>query len=114
VKKFALLLLLAVLPVQAQELKPWPGVITPALSLSDLEGKPHKLADYRGKVVLVNFWATWCVPCREEMPSLDRLQAAFIGQPPHGQLQGPSPQLAAQKAEFGQTRVQRWFGRDGG
>ena len=45
-KKFALLLLLAVLPVQAQELKPWPGVITPALSLSDLEGKPHKLAIY--------------------------------------------------------------------
>jgi len=63
--------------MQAQELKPWPGVITPALSLSDLEGKPHKLADYRGKVVLVNFWATWCVPCREEMPSIERLRASY-------------------------------------
>jgi thiol-disulfide isomerase/thioredoxin len=81
VKKFALLLLLAVLPVQAQELKPWPGVITPALSLSDLEGKPHKLADYRGKVVLVNFWATWCVPCREEMPSIERLRTSLDGRP---------------------------------
>jgi thiol-disulfide isomerase/thioredoxin len=81
VKKFALLLLLAVLPVQAQELKPWPGVITPALSLSDLEGKPHSLADYRGKVVLVNFWATWCVPCREEMPSIERLRSSLDGRP---------------------------------
>jgi thiol-disulfide isomerase/thioredoxin len=67
--------------VQAQELKPWPGVITPALSLSDLEGKPHRLADYRGKVVLVNFWATWCVPCREEMPSIERLRTSLAGRP---------------------------------
>jgi thiol-disulfide isomerase/thioredoxin len=81
VKKFALLLLLAVLPVQAQELRPWPGVITPALALSDLEGKPHRLADYRGKVVLVNFWATWCVPCREEMPSIERLRTSLDGRP---------------------------------
>jgi thiol-disulfide isomerase/thioredoxin len=81
VKKYALLLLLVILPAQAQELKPWPGVITPALSLADLEGKPHKLADYRGKVVLVNFWATWCVPCREEMPSIERLRASLDGRP---------------------------------
>jgi thiol-disulfide isomerase/thioredoxin len=81
VKKLALLVLLAVLPVQAQELRPWPGVITPALSLSDLEGKAHKLADYRGKVVLVNFWATWCVPCREEMPSIERLRTSLDGRP---------------------------------
>jgi len=83
VKKFALLLLLAVLPAhaQAQELKPWAGVITPALELPDLEGKPHRLADYRGRVVLVNFWATWCVPCREEMPSIERLRASLQGRP---------------------------------
>ena len=80
-KKFALLLLLAVLPAQAQELKPWAGVITPALELADLEGKPHRLADYRGRVVLVNFWATWCVPCREEMPSIERLRASLQGRP---------------------------------
>jgi thiol-disulfide isomerase/thioredoxin len=74
---FALLATSAV----AQELKPWAGVVTPALALSDLEGKPHKLADYRGKVVLVNFWATWCTPCRDEMPSIERLRASLEGRP---------------------------------
>jgi thiol-disulfide isomerase/thioredoxin len=53
--------------------------VTPPLILSDLEGKPHRLADYRGKAVLVNFWATWCVPCRDEMPSIERLRASLEG-----------------------------------
>jgi thiol-disulfide isomerase/thioredoxin len=53
----------------------------PALELRDLEGATHRLADYRGKVVLVNFWATWCEPCREEMPSLERLRQALQGKP---------------------------------
>ena len=43
------------------------------------EGKPVTLADMRGRVVLVNFWATWCVPCVQEMASLDRLQATLGG-----------------------------------
>jgi thiol-disulfide isomerase/thioredoxin len=51
------------------------------LELADLEGKPHRLDDYRGKVVLVNFWATWCAPCREEMPSIERLRQALEGKP---------------------------------
>lgn len=42
----------------------------PELSLTDLEGKPVSLGDYRGQVVLVNNWATWCPPCKEEMPAL--------------------------------------------
>lgn len=47
---------------------------------TDPEGGAHSLADYRGKVVLLNFWATWCAPCREEMPSLDALQAEMGGE----------------------------------
>ena len=63
------------------ELKPWSGGATPSLALRDLQGKEHKLADYRGKVVVLNFWATWCDPCREEMPSMQRLQDKLAGQP---------------------------------
>lgn len=51
----------------------------PATGFTDPEGGSHSLTDYRGKVVLLNFWATWCAPCREEMPSLDRLQAQMGG-----------------------------------
>jgi len=43
----------------------------PALTLMDIEGVPHSLVDYRGQVVLVNLWATWCPPCKEEMPTLE-------------------------------------------
>jgi transglutaminase-like putative cysteine protease/thiol-disulfide isomerase/thioredoxin len=49
------------------------------LALKDPAGKPHELADYRGRVVLVNFWATWCAPCREEMPSMQALRERFAG-----------------------------------
>src|SRR6187401_3473188 len=66
--------------VAQQPLKPWPGVVTPPLELPDLDGKTHRLADYRGKAVLLNFWATWCEPCREEMPSIERLRAALESQ----------------------------------
>ncbi len=47
---------------------------------TDPEGGEHRLADWQGKVVLVNFWATWCAPCRKEMPMLDELQAKFGGE----------------------------------
>jgi thiol-disulfide isomerase/thioredoxin len=47
----------------------------PAFSFQDATGRERTLADWRGKVVLLNLWATWCAPCRKEMPALDRLQA---------------------------------------
>jgi len=51
----------------------------PDLTFRDGEGKERKLSDWRGKTVLVNLWATWCVPCRKEMPALDGLQAKLGG-----------------------------------
>jgi thiol-disulfide isomerase/thioredoxin len=51
----------------------------PDLAFEDGDGKPRKLSDWRGRTVLVNLWATWCVPCRREMPALDRLQARLGG-----------------------------------
>lgn len=51
----------------------------PDIRFADGDGRPRALADFRGKVVLVNLWATWCAPCRREMPTLDRLQAALGG-----------------------------------
>jgi thiol-disulfide isomerase/thioredoxin len=44
-----------------------------AFTVTDTQGRVHRLADYRGKWVLVNFWATWCPPCLEEMPELQKL-----------------------------------------
>jgi thiol-disulfide isomerase/thioredoxin len=46
----------------------------PDLAFTDAGGKPRKLSDWHGRTVLLNLWATWCVPCRKEMPALDRLQ----------------------------------------
>jgi thiol-disulfide isomerase/thioredoxin len=58
----------------------------PDLAFEDGEGKPKKLSDFRGKTLLVNLWATWCVPCRKEMPALDELQ---------GKLSGPDFEVVA-------------------
>jgi len=58
----------------------------PDLAFDDADGKPKKLSDWRGRTVLVNLWATWCVPCRREMPALDALQ---------GKLGGPDFQVVA-------------------
>jgi len=51
------------------------GQVAPEFSLQDLAGQTVTLANYRGKVVLLNFWATWCEPCRQEIPALVQLQS---------------------------------------
>ncbi len=51
----------------------------PDLSLKDIKGRQLRLSDYRGKVVLINFWATWCPPCRAEVPYLVKLQRNYRG-----------------------------------
>ncbi len=53
----------------------------PALKAHDMSGVPKTLADYRGKVVVLNFWASWCPPCLREMPSMERLRVKMKGQP---------------------------------
>jgi thiol-disulfide isomerase/thioredoxin len=89
VRKLALLVLLLVTPSAAlgQTEK------APTLELKDLRGRRHRLSDYKGKVVLLNFWATWCPPCRAEVPDLvrwqrehgkDGLQVIGVTYPPTG------------------------------
>jgi thiol-disulfide isomerase/thioredoxin len=51
----------------------------PDLTFEGADGKPRKLSDWRGRTVLLNLWATWCVPCRKEMPALESLQAKLGG-----------------------------------
>ena len=54
-------------------------VAVPDVVFTDPAGAEHRLSDWAGSYVLVNFWATWCAPCRQEMPGLDALQAEFGG-----------------------------------
>ena len=51
----------------------------PVIAFADKDGRPIGLADFAGKIVLLNIWATWCVPCREEMPALDQLETRLGG-----------------------------------
>lgn len=68
----ALIIVFAATAIMAQE--------APQFTLKDINGRTVRLRDYRGKVVLINFWATWCPPCRAEMPELVRLQREHAGQ----------------------------------
>ncbi|HET7670092.1 MAG TPA: TlpA disulfide reductase family protein [Burkholderiales bacterium] len=77
----------------------------PPLQFEDGAGRPRTLADFRGRVVLLNIWATWCAPCREEMPALDRLQA---------QLGGPGFEVLAVSVDQQGPEVARRFFADVG
>jgi peroxiredoxin len=77
------------------------GFPAPDFALRDLQGRTHRLAEFRGKVVFLNVWATWCPPCRMEMPSMERL---------HRRLQGKDfVMLAVSEDEDGPAMVQRFI-----
>ncbi len=57
------------------------GKHAPDPGFKSLDGQSHKLSSLRGQVVIVNFWATWCGPCQEELPRLSRLAESYIGKP---------------------------------
>ncbi|MBJ6752156.1 TlpA disulfide reductase family protein [Geomonas anaerohicana] len=81
------------------------GNAAPDFTLKDLSGKPVQLSTLKGKLVLVNFWATWCPPCREEIPSMVKLNQA---------MQGKNFQmLAISIDEGGKGAVEDFFKRGG-
>ncbi|MDH5709499.1 MAG: TlpA family protein disulfide reductase [Hylemonella sp.] len=92
-------------PVLAQrpsyQLSPWPpGMATPPLEALDLQGKTWRLAELRGRAVVLNFWATWCPPCRAEMPSLQQL----------GEIYGPEQlQVLAVNVGEGPRAIHRYL-----
>jgi peroxiredoxin len=80
-KVLLLALLLAAGLVQAKDLKPYDGAPLPDFTLNDMQGTPHTLSKYKGNVVMLNFWATYCGPCIKEMPSMQRLSEKMAGKP---------------------------------
>jgi len=72
----------------------------PEIRFQDASGDSRSLADFRGRVVLLNLWATWCVPCRKEMPSLDRLQT---------QLGGPAFEVVALSIDRSSQAVREFY-----
>jgi peroxiredoxin len=87
------------------------GKEAPDIMVKDLEGNDVRLSDYKGKLVFLNFWATWCPPCREEMPSMERLFQALKDRPFAMLAVSVDPSLrtvARFKAEFGYSFPILW------
>ncbi len=108
----AVLITLAILPACSKEKgggkgapaalsKAVEGAAAPDFTVKDLEGKDVNLASLKGSVVLVNFWATWCPPCKEEIPSMIKLNSAMAGK--------AFRMLAISIDEGGKDAVQKFF-----
>lgn len=87
------------------QVAPVEGAMAPDLSVPDLSGKEVRLSDLRGKVVLLNFWASWCPPCREEMPSMVKLNNSMAGK--------PFQMLAVSVDEGGKDAVEAYSAKSG-
>lgn len=102
----SLVLLLFAFPgCKKKELPAVQGNPAPDFTLKDLAGREGKLSELRGKVVVLNFWATWCPPCREEIPSMMRLNQAMAGK--------PFQMVAVSIDEGGQAAVEGYFKQSG-
>lgn len=65
----------------ARLVQPSEPTSAPPIAFNDADGRPVRVADFKGKVVVLNLWATWCAPCVTEMPTLAKLQAGYVGKP---------------------------------
>ena len=79
------------------------GAIATPFRLKDLSGREHSLEDYKGKVVLLDFWATWCAPCRKEMPAFEKL---------HGELKGKDAVILAVDVGENEETVARYIDKE--
>jgi peroxiredoxin len=79
--------------------KPEKPLRAPDFALKDFDGRRWALKDFKGKVIFVNFWATWCVPCREEMPTMEKL---------HRELKGQGLEVAAINVREGKKEVRKF------
>jgi peroxiredoxin len=100
-----LLAVLAALGCTKREVPAVEGNLAPDFTLKDLSGRPVQLSSLRGKVVLLNFWATWCPPCQEEIPSMIRLNQAMQGK--------DFQMLAVSIDEGGKDAVEAFFKKGG-
>ena len=77
IKKLALALVFSILAATSLASSGMEGQVAPDFALKSTTGENLRLSEYRGDVVMINFWATWCGPCRQEMPLLDELYARY-------------------------------------
>lgn len=87
-------------PLSAKTTYPATPTPAPDFTFHDGAGKPTKISDFKGKVVVLNVWATWCAPCITEMPTLAKLQAAYAGQPVEVVAVSIDSETAATKARL--------------